>query len=53
MKYEARYEEFVNKQYKEPKDGNFADATRENLEAVLGDSNIGDDEAVAAIAARI
>ena len=55
MKYEARYEEFV-KRYKEPEDGNFADATREILEAVLGDSNIGDDEemeTVAAIAARI
>ena len=55
MKYEAQYEEFV-KRYKEPEDGNFADATREILEAVLGDSNIGDDEemeTVAAIAARI
>ena len=36
MKYDARY--------KEPEDGNFADATREILEAVPGDSNIGDDE---------
>ena len=56
MKYEAQYKEFVNKRYKEPEDGNFADATREILEAVLGDSNIGDDEEmepVAAIAARI
>ena len=56
MKYEAQYKEFVNKRYKEPEDGNFADATREILEAVLGDSNIGDDEemeSVAAIAARI
>ena len=55
MKYEARYEEFV-KRYKEQEDGNFTDATREILEAVLGDSNIGDDEemeTVAAIAARI
>ena len=25
MKYEARYEEFVNKRYKEPEDGNFED----------------------------
>ena len=42
MKYEAWYEEFVNKQYKETEDGNFEDATREILEAVSGDSNIGD-----------
>ena len=44
MKYEARYEEFVNKWYKEPEDGNFEDATREILEAVSGDSNIDNDE---------
>ena len=44
MKDEARYEEFVNKRYKEPEDGNFAGATREIIEAVPGDSNIGDDE---------
>ena len=44
MKYEARYEVFVNKRYKEPEDGNFEDATREILEALSGDSNIGDDE---------
>ena len=43
-KYEAGYEEFVNKRYKEPEDGNFEDATREILEAVSGDSNIGDEE---------
>ena len=48
MKYDARYEEFVNKRYKEPEDGNFvdgnfADATREILEAVPSDSNIGDE----------
>ena len=56
MKYEARYEEFVNKRYKEQEDGNFADATREILEAVPGDSNMGDDkemEPVAAIAAHL
>ena len=56
MKYEARYEDFVNKRYKEPEDGNFVDATREILEAVPGDSNIGDDkemEPVAAIAAHL
>ena len=53
---EARFEEFVNKRYKEPEDGNFEDATREILEAVSGDSNIGDDEEmepVAAIAAHL
>ena len=56
MKYDAGYEEFVNKRYKDPEDGNFADATREILEAVPGDSNIGDDEEmepVAAIAAHL
>ena len=56
MKYDVRYEEFVNKQYKEPEDGNFADATREILEAVPDDSIIGDDEEmepVAAIAAHL
>ena len=56
MKNEARYEEFVNKRYKEPEDGNVEDATREILEAVSGDSNIGDDEEmepVAAIAAHL
>ena len=56
MKYEARYEELVNKRYKEPENGNFEDATREILEAVSGDSNIGDDEEmepVAAIAAHL
>ena len=56
MKYEARYEVFVNKRYKEPEDGNFDDATREILEAVSGDTNIDDDEEmepVAAIAAHL
>ena len=56
MKYEARYEEFLNMQYKEQEDGNFEDATREILEAVSGDSNIGDDEEMeplAAIAAHL
>ena len=51
MKYEARYEEFVNKRYKEPEDGNFEDATRAILEAVFGDSNIGDDEEMEPLAA--
>ena len=56
MKYKTRYEEFVNKRYKEPEDGKFEDATKEILEAVSGDSNIGDDEEmepVAAIAAHL
>ena len=56
MKYEARYEEIVNKRYKEPEDGNFEDATREILEAVSGDSNIDDDkemEPVAVIATHL
>ena len=56
MKYEAQYEEFVNKRYKEPEDGNFEDATREILQAVSGDSNINDDkemEPVADIAAHL
>ena len=56
MKYEAQYEEFANKRYKEPEDGNFADATRKIIEAVHGESNIGDDEEmepVAAIAAHL
>ena len=56
MKYEARYEEFLNMQHKEPEDGNFEDATRDILEAVSGDSNIGDDEEMeplAAIAAHL
>ena len=51
-----KYEEFVNKRYKEPEDGNFEDATREILEAVSGDSNIDDDEEmepVASIAAHL
>ena len=50
MKYEARYEEFVNKRYKEPEDGSYEDATREILETV-GDSNIGDDEEMEPVAA--
>ena len=33
MKYEARYEQFVNKRYKEPEVGNLKDATREIVEA--------------------
>ena len=41
----------MNKQYKEPEDGNFEDTTREILEAVSGDSNIGDDEEMEPVAA--
>ena len=52
MKYEARYEEFVNKRYKEPDNGNFEDATREILEAVYGDSNIDDDEEMEPVSAN-
>ena len=51
-----KYEDLVNKRYKEPEDGNFEGATREILEAVSGDSNIDDDEVlepVAAIAAHL
>ena len=46
----------LNKQYKEPEDGTFEDSARKILEAVSGDSNIGDDEEmepVAAIAAHL
>ena len=46
----------MNKQYKEPEDGNSEDATREILQAVSGDSNIDNDEEmepVAAIAAHL
>ena len=50
IKCEARNEEFVNKRYKESKDGNFEDATREILQAVSGDSNIGDDEEMEPVA---
>ena len=53
MKYEARYEQFVNKRYKEPEDGNSKDATREILEAVSGDSNIDDDKEMEPVAAIV
>ena len=51
-----KYEDLVNKWYKEPEDGNFEGAIREILEAVSSDSNIDDDEEmepVAAIAAHL
>ena len=34
-----KYEDLVNKRYKEPEDGNYEDATKEILEAVSSDSN--------------
>ena len=46
-----KYEDLVNKQYKEPEDGNFESATREILEAVSGYSNIDDDEEMEPVAA--
>ena len=33
-----KYEDLVNKRYKEPEDGKFEDATKEILEPVSGDS---------------
>ena len=51
-----KYQDLVNKRYKEPEEGNFEGATREILEAVSGDSNIEDNEEmepVAAIAAHL
>ena len=39
-----KYEDLVNKRYKEPEDGKFEDATKEILEAVSGDSDTDDDE---------
>ena len=35
-----KYENLMNKRYKEPEDGKFVDATKEILKAVSGDSNI-------------
>ena len=34
-----KYENLMNKQYKEPEDGKFVDATKEILKAVSGDCN--------------
>ena len=39
-----KYEDLVNKRYKEPEDGKFEDATKEILEALSGDSNTDYDE---------
>ena len=41
----------MNKQYKEPEDGKFEDATKEILEAVSGDSNTDYDEEMEPVAA--
>ena len=51
-----KYEDLVNKRYKEPEDGKFEDATKEILEAVSGDSDMDDGEEmepVAVIAAHL
>ena len=51
-----KYENLMNKQYKEPENGKFEDATKEILEAVSGDSNTDYDkemEPVAAIPAHL
>ena len=39
-----KFENLMNKRYKEPEDGKFEDATKEILEAVSGDSNTDYDE---------
>ena len=39
-----KYENLINKWYKEPENGKFEDATKEILEAVSGDSNTDYDE---------
>ena len=46
-----KYENLMNKRYKEPEDGNFEDATKEILEAVSGDSNTDYDEEMEPVAA--
>ena len=46
-----KYENLMNKQYKEPEDGKFEDATKEILEALLGDSNTDYDEEMEPVAA--
>ena len=38
------FTDYTSAMMKEPEDGSFEDATREIIEAVSGDSNIGDDE---------
>ena len=46
------YENLMNKQYKEPEDGKFEDATKEILEAVSSDSNTDYDKEMEPVAAR-
>ena len=46
-----KYENLMNKQYKEPEDGKFEDATKVILEAVSGDSNTDYDEEMEPVAA--
>ena len=45
-----KYDNLMNKRYKEPEDGKFEDATKEILEAVSGDSNIDYDEEMEPVA---
>ena len=46
-----KYENLMNKWYKEPEDGQFEDATEEILEALSGDSNTDYDEEMEPVAA--
>ena len=46
-----KYENLMNKRYKEPGDGKFEDATTEILEAVSGDSNTDYNEEMEPVAA--
>ena len=46
-----KYENLMNKRYKEPEDGKFEDATKEILEAVSGDSNTDYDKEMEPVAA--
>ena len=46
-----KYEDLVNKRYKEPEDGKFEDATKEILEAVFCDSDTDNEEEMEPVAA--
>ena len=46
-----KYDNLMNKWYKEPEDGKFEDSTKEILEAVSGDSNTDYDEEMEPVAA--
>ena len=46
-----KYDNLMNKRYKEPEDGKFEDATKESLEAVFGHSNTDYDEEMEPVAA--